>query len=144
MLQTAEAEQYEGCKGLLQTGEPRQYEGSKGLLQAAVAHQYEGCKEVLAALDLAGCEHAQEHDDHVADHAVPHVALQGLHGQGVLGPQGIQLVNNDLHGVLKHQLLIPMVHHLLLPLPDAGHYPVRQSHMCRLAEEHVMSTCLVA
>lgn len=90
------------------------------------ADHYEGSKEVLAPLDLAGCQHAQEHDDHVTDHAIAHVAFQRLHCQGVWCAQCIQLVNDDLHGIFKHQFLVPVIHHFLLPLPNAGHYPTSQ------------------
>ncbi len=90
------------------------------------ADHYEWSKEVLAPLDLARCQHAQEHDDHVADHAIAHVAFQRLQCQGVLCAQSIQLVDDDLHGIFKHQFLVPMIHHFLLPLPDAGHHPSTQ------------------
>ena len=53
----------------------------------------------------------------------PHVFLEHGGLQRLCSAQGVELVDDNLHGILEDQLLKPGFHQLVLPLPQACHHP---------------------
>ena len=56
---------------------------------------------------------------------VPHVLFKHGNLEGLGCPQGVQLVNDNLHCILEYQLLKACLHQFSFPLPQASHHPAQ-------------------
>ena len=89
------------------------------------AHHDKWGKEVFPRLQLAAGQEAQKHDERVAEHVIARYRLQAAGCQHRVA-QGLQLLAQLGHGVLKHNVLADG-QQLLAAALDGLHHPAAQA-----------------